>query len=386
MLNKIPVNANGKIDYIQLSNINNQSKGYILPRNIKEYKVMMIWQEVLSINQISIDDDFFKIGGNSILAIRMISKLQKIFATNFAINNIYKNPTIRSIVENLEDNVNNLHTDLILPIITTKKKSTPIFLVHPARGLAFSYNPLANYMQNITSVYGINHPVYSNENKTFDSIEEMASFYIDAIININDNESYCIGGWSFGGLVALEMAQQLKNRNKKVESLLLFDTSNYPKNMTALLTDEEIEKGLIRIGVNTKAKESEFFRKQAKNSNDIMQKYTPKQYYGRVILFKAMDAEFSNEFRKNDVYQGWKDIFGRNIEIYSILGNHNTIWHADYVPQLAKTIIKIIENSNAGNILKDESLHIIDAYLQHAIDHNDEFMIKRFTDLKQSEF
>ena len=182
------------------------------------------------------------------------------------------------------------------------------------------------------------------------------------------------------------MAQQLKNRNKKVESLLLFDTSNYPKNMTALLTDEEIEKGLIRIGVNTKAKESEFFRKQAKNSNDIMQKYTPKQYYGRVILFKAMDAEFSNEFRKNDVYQGWKDIFGRNIEIYSILGNHNTIWHADYVPQLAKTIIKIIENSNAGNILKDESLHIIDAYLQHAIDHNDEFMIKRFTDLKQSEF
>jgi amino acid adenylation domain-containing protein len=366
-IDKIPLNNSGKINYDTLRSYNTQKK-QILPKNIKEFKLLKILEEILDLKDISTDDNFFQIGGNSILAIRFASKIQKTFNISFGVNNLYKHQTITEIANNLEDSEANLYSDLVLNIQTDGNK-TPMFLIHPARGLSFPYSGLAKFIKD-RKIYGINHPFYSNKNKTFNSIEEMALFYINIIKKICSNGPYILGGWSFGGLVALEMATILKPVN--VEVLILFDTSNYPKEMILDLTEEELENGLQRIGITGKHKESEFFRKNSIIANNITKKYQPKKYNGRTILIKAQDEEFKNDFRKNDIYQGWSNIFSQ-IEIYSTKGEHNFLWTTENLPGVANAI-----KHGINKIYTKKDI------MQFAKDYNDEFMIKRILELENS--
>lgn len=384
IVDSFPLGRNGKIDLQQLSKFIDTefSNSYTAPRNIKEFKLSKIWSDILKQPFIGIDDNFFKIGGNSILAIRLIATVRKVFLTNFAINNIYQSPSIREMVNSLEDQVTNLHTDLLSPIQVTGTK-TPIFLIHSAIGLSFPYNLLSKYLID-QPLYGINHPAYSDSPLDLESIEEMANHYIESIKLIQNTGPYYLGGWSFGGLVALEMAHQLQLQGQEVKLVFLFDTSNYPKKDTEDYSDEAIDKWLIEIGINIKTKELEsgFLREHSRKADKLIKKYYPKKYYGRVVLVKARDEELTSPFRQSDISQGWSSIIGKNMEIYSVPSTHNTLWSNHNIENIAKILKYTIYTYHPNATLINDAPDILSVYLQHATAYKDEFIIKRVLDLQ----
>ena len=395
-LDQFPMTINNKIDYQKLIDIEfaSSSQGilstdYIVPRNHLEYQMGMLWCQVLKLESISINDNFFEIGGNSIIALMLIAKMQTKFQIKFPTAHIYKYPTISLMVKSIKKDIANIHGDILLPIKITSSSSPPLFLIHPARGIAFDYLILSKYI-NEFSIYGINDPGLMNSSNAFNSIEQMADYYIKTILEVQKNGPYRLGGWSFGGQVAIEMARQLTNKNYEVESVILFDSTNYPKEYLQKVTVEEINNGLAAIGFDILSYEAALLRNQDINAIKLIKNYIPKAYHGRTILIKSQEEEFPkndkkeelrNLYRIKDVYQGWMKLVGRNLEIYSISGTHNDIFNPKFVKNVVEVIKRVMEGSSSSKILHDLSLSVDDAYLHHSIESNDNFMLKRMLEL-----
>lgn len=382
VLEKFPILPNGKLDLNKLQNYEGEvlelEETYMSPRNAIEYKLTRIWESILKIHRVGVFDNFFEIGGNSIIAIKLIATIQKEFSLKYPVANIYKYPTVASTASVLSSNFKNETTDILLPI-TTVGTHKPIFLIHTAFGLAYSYTSLSYYLNN-QPMYGINDPALNSAGESFNSIEEMAACYIKIIQNIQESGPYILGGWSFGGTVALEIAQQLKKQKHEVEIVILFDSTNYPKNIIRNLTDAEIKEVLMDLGIEEKSNEAYMIINESERCIDLLRRYIPSVYDGRVVLIKAKGDEFTIPFRENDVFQGWNQVIGRNLEIYSVSGLHHEIFDNTYVHYVADVLQEVLyEKSN--QILKDPNLNLLDSYLHFSIDKKDEFLIKRFIDI-----
>jgi|GEM_PF-2319682 len=381
ILDHIPLSNNGKINYQALKNSSDLvKKEYnIAPRNHREYKIAKIWEEVLKIDKVGIFDDFFQIGGNSLIAIRLIVRIQKTFGISFPIPNIYKYKTVEAMAKIIAQDNSFPNEGVILPI---NKNGTeiPIFLIHPAPGFAFPYSILSKHLKNYP-IYGINDASLSNPDLSFKTIQEMASFYLQKIIEVQKNGPYILGGWSFGGAVALEIAYQLKAINQEVDTIIMFDSSHRPKEYYNEWTDQEIAEDLHRIGLNHDSNEGKIIIEIMKRNGGLLKNYIPSNYVGRVILFKAQNDEYTSEFRRNDFFQGWSKVLGRNLEIYSVKSTHKDMFNEEHVQELSILLEYLITNKNINYILQDQNLSNIDAYLHYAINQNDQFSIDRLLNI-----
>lgn len=392
-LDKFPLTINNKIDYqklLAMSNISKDhtTKDYVAPKNHMEYQMAMVWEEVLKLKNIGINDNFFEIGGNSIIALKLIAMIQRKFRIKFPSAHIYKYPTISTMVKILKSDIRNIHGDILLPV-QSEGSAPPLFLIHPARGVAFDYLILSEYISDFP-IYGINDPGLMDSSSAFNSIEDMANYYIRTILEVQNSGPYRLGGWSFGGQVAVEMSRQLIAMNYQVEIVILFDSTNYPKEYLKDITLEEINEGLAKLGFDIFSEEAALLRNQDINSISLIKNYCPKHYHGRTILVKSQEEdlpkepekeELRNLYRTKDVYQGWKEIIGRNLEIYSIPGIHNNIFNPKFIKNVVKVIKSVIGGTGSSGILHDPNLSLDDAHLHHSIENNDNFMLKRMLEL-----
>jgi hypothetical protein len=186
------------------------------------------------------------------------------------------------------------------------------------------------------------------------------------------------------------MARQLTNKNYEVENVILFDSTNYPKKYLQKVTVEEINNGLAAIGFDILSYEAALLRNQDINAIKLIKNYIPKAYHGRTILIKSQEEELPkndkkeelrNLYRIKDVYQGWMELIGRNLEIYSVSGTHNDIFNQKFVKNVVEVIKRVMEGPGSSKILHDLSLSVDDAYLHHSIESNDNFMLKRMLEL-----
>lgn len=381
ILKELPLLINGKLDRDALNalidnktDVLNQDYNCI-PRNTVEYKLSKIWEEVLKIKNISVYDNFFTIGGNSLIAIRLIAKLQQAFSIKYPVANIYKYPVIADMAKTIIQQQPIIKTDVLLPIQCAGDKP-PLFLIHTALGFSFSYVALA-YDFPDQPIYGINDPGLNGPDKAFTSIEQMASYYIEVIQTIQAHGPYKLGGWSFGGTVALEMASQLINNKYEVDIVILFDSTNYPKPIIKNLNEQELDEIYKDFGIEA-IYEKELIKNESVRCMNLLRDHCSKKYNGRVALIKARDDEYTTPFRKEDVYQGWKDIAGRGLEIYSVPGLHHQIFDNKYIKETIKVLKKILSINYSSLFIKNEHLDFIDSSLHYAVENKDTFMINRF--------
>jgi thioesterase domain-containing protein len=214
-----------------------------------------LWQELLKRERVGIHDDFFELGGNSLVGAVLINRLCEVLQEDVALTAIFEAPTVAELAHYLEerrpDGVARLlgrpvgapsdgkaggkasvtaSVEAVAPpsaLVAIQPDGTlpPLFCVHPAGGIVFPYYTLAPYLGKDQPLYGIQDPNLYSQQSTFHSIEDMAAHYVQALQAVQPSGPYALLGWSVGGLIAYEMAQQLTRDGQVVAALLLLDTT-----------------------------------------------------------------------------------------------------------------------------------------------------------------
>ncbi len=239
VLETLPLTANGKVDRHALP-APNQSRptlehAYIAPRDNWELQMARLWETILDTQPIGIQDDFFALGGHSLLALALMAQVQTHFGRSLPLAALFQEATVEHLARLLRDaatkevgvsggKVTLAETGSSLVPIQPHGCQRPFFCVHGADGTVLGYRKLAQHLGPEQPFYGLQARGMEDTQEPFTDIPSMASFYLQAVRTLQPEGPYLLGGWSMGGLVAFEMAQQLVAQGQQVSLVVLFDT------------------------------------------------------------------------------------------------------------------------------------------------------------------
>lgn len=239
MLDSLPLTASGKVDRLALTELDSAASGlidkaFIAPRTPTESTLAKIWAEVLNIERVGIYDNFFDLGGDSLLTVRLLKQIHKQFENELPLSTLFLNPTIESLATALSSKADSLPWSPLVPI-QPAGSNPAFFCVHPIFGVVFPYYELAQNLGKNQPFYGLQPIGLDGKSSPLTRIEDMATHYIEALRRVQPKGPYFLGGWSFGGWVAFEMAQQLQKSGEEVALLAVLDTlAPIPGNIPSL--------------------------------------------------------------------------------------------------------------------------------------------------------
>jgi thioesterase domain-containing protein/acyl carrier protein len=366
VLDAMPLNPNQKVDRRALplptpdTLIANST--IIPPRNELERQLTEIWERVLGIRPIGVQNSFFELGGNSLLAVQMLTQVEKLLGKNLPIATLLQVPTIESLAEALRKHDVDDATVELVPLRRTGSKP-PLFCIY---GILL-YRELMEQLPSDQPVYG----VYLQEevdllkqgssvlnDSVFSSVSTIAARYLQVIRNLQPHGPYYLAGESFGGVVAFEMAQQLQADGEDVALVALFDsvTPDYlaplPKLQRIKIHAQCLSQQGPSYALKLAKERSQLVRQKILSSlykghqflqpfaNDqpgavyelnqediravmrqqVNQTYQPKPYSGQLVLFRAMDRDPFEGCSDRDL--GWGRWAMDGLHIYDVPGDH----------------------------------------------------------------
>jgi len=394
-LDELPLLPSGKVDRKALpdpeKNTLSRSTGYVAARNTTEQRLIEIWSEVLKIDSIGVHDNFFDLGGHSLQAIRMFSAVEEKFRKNVPLATLFEAGTVEKLAEILDREDWQEPESCIVPIQPTGNKP-PFFCIHARGGNVLFYNDLAKHLGENQPFYGVQARRLGGRQLGHATIEEMAEFYIKEMKALQPTGPYYVGGSSFGGLGAFEIAQQLQRAGDEVGILALFDTwiPGHPKlpstttvfrsrmyelirrfehHYDALKAFDAGEKkkyvlaklnkaklGYRRKFVNAFKKAMRWIYRKTKSAGSLPKRYIqledqiakaaaayqPKLYAGKMTLFRASKQPLGIQ---PDETLGWRQFVAGGIEIHEVPGHHGSVVAEPYVGVLAEKLAECIDRT-----------------------------------------
>ena len=196
------------------------------PRTEVEQQLVQLWQEVLGIDQVGIQDSFFDLGGHSLVALRLMAQIQQQFGINLPLSTLFQSPTIEQLARHLSTSTGAPEADWsVLVPIQPDGAGLPFFCVPGTGGNPLYLYDLARFVGTQQPFYGLQAVGLDGETAPYTTIEAIAAHNIEAIQRVQPHGPYVVGGHSFGGKVAFEMAQQLRQAGHTVARLILLDTT-----------------------------------------------------------------------------------------------------------------------------------------------------------------
>lgn len=360
ILKALPMTPNGKIDRRSLpeptQTRQQAEETFAPPSDETEIQLARIWEKVLGIEPIGIRDNFFDLGGDSLLSIRLFAQVQEAFKKNLPLAILYQNPTVEQLAIILRQLEFSASLSCLVPIKPNGSKP-PLFL---CQGVSL-YHSLIPYLDSEQPVYALISRDGQGMPVRFNGVEELASRYINEIRTLQAEGPYLLGGHSFGGVIAFEMAQQLSSQGQHIALLALFD-SHVPGTMKKIPIDNRLSYQLnqfLKIGpayllqsvmdrltqkYSNIALKNKFLRIKNlqhlvsraayfKLVEDYATKYVPQVYLGRITLLMASDRRFLDEPEL-----GWTKLAGGELEIHEIPGDHLTIFQEPSIQLMAQKL------------------------------------------------
>ena len=229
LIEKLPVNANGKVDRRALAGMPGTSLAVttarVAPRNLIEAQLAAIWKETLGLSEVSIQDNFFDLGGHSLQAIRLAAEVKRILARSLPIAAVFQFPTIESMARVLsatEHEAISPWTSLV-PLQPQGSKP-PFYFFHGLTGEVFNFVDLSRLLGPDQPCYGLQALGLDDRQSRHTRVEDMAAHYAREIRTHQPQGPYYLGGYSAGGWFAYATAQELKRQGQRVAMLALLDT------------------------------------------------------------------------------------------------------------------------------------------------------------------
>ena len=383
ILDKMPTTLNDKIDRKALLEYKSNSEieqEYNAPRTENEKIVEKIWRETLKKEQIDIFSNFFEMGGHSIMAVNVMIKIEKKTGKRIPLSALFQHSTVEKFAK-LLNTESTISSDYLVPLKPNGSK-IPFFIVHGAGLNILNFAHVIQHFDKDQPVYGFQGIGPNGYENWFESIEDMAATYIDSIVKINPNGPYALAGFSFGGVVAFEMARQLKDQGKTVSLIALLDTyvdssyycaSHSHKKLARFYDrirkwfDYSLEMltswKLLKLRFNSKKeyllkkycgfKESmteqeavalEKFIEANNMVDKIVDRYHLIPQDLEVELFRAEEDE---HYKLDPTHLGWEKAALKGVNIHNINGNHLSIVAPPNDTKLAKIIQDILDERHA---------------------------------------
>jgi aspartate racemase len=207
------------------------------PRTPLERQLVALWAEVLGRPAIGITDNFFEQGGHSLLALRLMARIAQQFGQELPLTVLFAAPTVAQLAARLAQPASG-GTAAMLVAIQPQGTRRPFFCVHPGGGEVLCYSDLARQLGDAQPFYGLRAVGLDDEAAPHDQIATMAAAYLAALRTVQPHGPYQLGGWSLGGVVAYEMAQQLHTQGEAIGRLVLIDPSPLPGRGVPAAMDE----------------------------------------------------------------------------------------------------------------------------------------------------
>jgi len=339
---------------------------YIAPRNELERTMTNTWEKFLGIEHVGIFDDFFELGGDSLMAVQLVSELRRTNKVELSAHNLLEKSTVAALAESIQSIPTNDDTQVslqALPQSLVKIKAgnplkQPIFLVHPIGGHIHIYHDLAHCLDIEQAVYAIPAQGVDGKTRPLTQIEEMATHYINVLRVVQPEGPYFLGGHSFGGLVAFEMAQQLHALGQRITLLFMMDTIepkewqlligntdsdeakdmayalglniniNLPEHFNQLELEEQIRYYFDKSKIAKQVHSEEFFANirhllyVIKANHQAIKNYVPKTYPGRILFFRALERDAN---LPTNPEHSWVNLATEGVDIHEVPGNHTSM-------------------------------------------------------------
>lgn len=379
----IPLTANGKVDRRALpapdSARPDLEKAFVAPSNTIELQLTEIWQEVLGLEAIGVNDSFFDVGGHSLLAVKLFTKIEKRFGQKLPLATLFQAPTIGQLASILAQKDKSASWSSLVTIVPSRSTKSPLFLVHALGGNVIGYQTLVRYLKD-QPVYGLQAQGLDGKQAPHTCVEDMASHYIQEIRTVQATGPYLLGGFSSGGTVAFEMARQLVAQGEQISLLAMFDTYspnlyiNHPSQFRTLYTylrtlyqlpladkwNYLLAKadwfGSMLMGKQSSKYDLWNDHTFAEDANPYnmefidalkqatMVDYLPSAYSGRVTLFTTKEVLRWCQY-KND--RGWNSLAEQGVEIHEVPGTHLGMLGDPGVQVLAAKLTACLEQAQA---------------------------------------
>jgi len=293
-LDAFPVTASGKLDRAALPAPEVSGSGRA-PRTERERALCAVFAEVLEVPSVGIDDDFFRLGGHSLTATRLVSRIRATLGGELSVRTLFERPTVAGLAERLgHAEVRESAFDPVLPL-RTGGDLPPVFCVHPVGALSWSYAGLLPHLDPRRPIYGLQARGLAGDEPLPASLAEMAADYLGRIREIQPSGPYHLLGWSFGGLVAHQIAVLLQEQGE--ETALLASLDSHPAVRDEEPVGEREIHATIVDAVAGSGRSPDFGEDQLRrlvavwrNNDELMRKFVPGHYAGRLLHFAATDA------------------------------------------------------------------------------------------------
>jgi amino acid adenylation domain-containing protein len=225
-LGDLPLTNNGKIDYGALPSPDTVRSGadgaLVPPRDEVERKLVRLWEKVLGVRPIGVQDNFFDLGGHSVLAVHLMAAIEQAFDHRLPLATLFQNPTVERLGELLRTQTSS-GSPSPLVLIQPAGSERPFFCVAGGGGSVLYFYELAHRLGQERPFYGLQAIGLDGECEPLDRVESIAARHIEALRPVQPHGPYLLGGHCFGGLVAFEMAQQLTRQGEEVQLVALLD-------------------------------------------------------------------------------------------------------------------------------------------------------------------
>lgn len=391
MMASFPLSANGKINRkalpepgAEVSHLTVEGPKEELSR--LQSRMILLWEELLQRKGIRLEDNYFELGGHSILAVKMVVDMEKETGIRLPLAVLFTNPTVRKLSAMYEQPAQASSAWNPIVPIRTGGSHKPLYFAHGVSGNVFKYHALGNLLDTDQPSYGIQAFGLNGTDVPFRRMEEMAAYHVDALLKFQPQGPYLLAGGSFGGYLAYEMAQQLSAMGHTVSFLALMDIEAAKKQdflpsgvkhiVGAGLLAERLFKRAATLAKSGKeerrsyfearkrqkeagnleswldrfkvtemigAESATFFRRVEEACHEAIVNYKLKPYHGPVMLVRAEDGYFNNEY---DETLGWSH-FTSNLHVVTVPGDHVSLFHEPNVTHLAREMNQTLQKAHA---------------------------------------
>lgn len=389
IVEEFPVTPNGKIDRKALPKPTPATvinTGIVTaPVTDTEKTIAELWEKYLGIKNIGITDNFFALGGHSIVAVQIMVAIEKITGQRIPIAILFEYPTIQQLARWI-DSADKQTTWKSLVRIKAGGNKMPVYIVHGQGLNLLIFNGLATHLDPDQPVYGLQSLGLNGVDEQLDTVEEIAAHYNSEILEQNPTGPYAIIGYSLGGHIALEMVKQLEAMGKEVKLLGMMDTNlkphdgdtktarifakikrQFPKALfflksfvtdpvatisyQSLIMKLKTQETLEKLGLYKKEQAEDipdYMNTLVEKLHQAVAKYKETPYNGHIFLFKAKKRIF---FVDDPKYLGWKDYAKKGVIVNEVPGDHKDMLLPPNDKQFAKILQRVLDEAAKGYLI-----------------------------------
>jgi amino acid adenylation domain-containing protein len=391
LLKEFPLTANGKLDRKALpepaTTVTEQA--FVLPRDQAESEIAAIWANILHLPAVGVTEDFFELGGDSLLGVRLFTQLRKLLGTDLPLATLFQATTVEQMAALVKQKGWRSNWSPLVSIQPLGSR-TPLFAVHGGYGEVMLYRHLAGCLGTDQPFYGLQAQGLDGSPIRLDTVEAIATTYLAEVQKIHPHGPYLLLGYCTGGSIAFEMAQQLHKAGEEVAFVGLIDSPN-PAHPPVRMSLSERTKRRLEIASHLSPLDQlryfagrasgkvsanlQKWRGQRKLANlehqsgtsapedarllnvltvhdQVVSAYRPTPFAGRLTLFRAKDLDDGYAYKKD---LGWTEFARDGLQLIEVASEHYEMLKPPDVQFVANKLEEAIQSALAGHFVTNGS-------------------------------